>query len=136
MNTQATLEKMRQLKLTAMGQAYQAFLSLPLQEQAASSVSATLAAFIDAEVQERQARKTLANVRAARFRYQASLEEIEYLPERNLDKHLLLQLWDTTFVNRGENLLITAPRRPEPPGRARASWLPPSVIRPASRDGK
>jgi DNA replication protein DnaC len=107
MNTQATLEKMRQLKLTAMGQAYQAFLSLPLQEQSASSVSVTLAAFIEAEVQERQARKTLATVRAARFRYQASLEEIEYLPERNLDKHLLLQLWDTSFVKRGENLLIT-----------------------------
>jgi hypothetical protein len=75
MNTQATLEKMRQLKLTAMGQAYQAFLSLPLQEQSASNVSATLATFIEAEVQERQARKTLATVRAARFRYQASLEE-------------------------------------------------------------
>jgi DNA replication protein DnaC len=107
MNTQATLEKMRQLKLTAMGQAYQAFLSLPLQEQSASNVSATLATFIEAEVLERQARKTLATVRAARFRYQASLEEIEYLPERNLDKHLLLQLWDTAFVKRGENLLIT-----------------------------
>ena len=91
MNTEATLEKMRQLKLMAMGQAYQAFLSLPLQEQTASSVSATLATFIDAEIQDRQARKTLATVRAARFRYQASLEEVEYLPERNLDKHLLLQ---------------------------------------------
>lgn len=107
MNTQATLEKIRQLKLMGMAHAYQAFLSLPFQQQSTSSVSTMLATFIEAEVLERQARKTLATVRAARFRYQANLEEVEYLPERNLDKNLLLLLWDASFVKRGENLLIT-----------------------------
>jgi DNA replication protein DnaC len=107
MNQEATLEKMHQLKLTGMAHAYQAFLTLPYHEQATTSFHASLATLIDGELLERQNRKTVAAIRAAHFRYQASLPEIEYLPERNLDKNLLLLLSDMNFIKRTENLLIS-----------------------------
>jgi DNA replication protein DnaC len=52
-------------------------------------------------------RKTLACIRSARFRYQAIIEEIQYLPQRGLDKNLLSRLADTSFIKRGENVFIT-----------------------------
>ena len=107
MNTQQTLHQMRELKLSGMAQAYGAFLTLPYEQQAASPFHLTLAAFIEAELLERHNRRMLSSIRAARFRYQASLEEIEYLPERNLDKNLLLQLCEMNFVKRAENVLVS-----------------------------
>jgi DNA replication protein DnaC len=107
MNTQQTLNQMRELKLSGMAGAYEAFLTLPYEQQATSPFHLTLAAFIEAELLERYNRRLLSSIRAAHFRYQASLEEIEYLPERNLDKNLLLQLSQMSFVKRAENVLIS-----------------------------
>ena len=107
MNQEATLEKMHQLKLSGMANAYRAFLTLPYHEQATLPFQASLARLIEGEVLERQNRKTIAAIRAARFRYQASLEEIEYLPERNLDKNLVVLLSDMQFIKRSENVLIS-----------------------------
>eukprot|EP01036_Dinobryon_divergens_P034521 gene34521-44617_t len=66
-----------------------------------------LAQLVDAEMLHRQHQKTVASIRAAKFRYQAIIEEIQYLPERNLDKNLMLRLADTAFIKRAENVFIT-----------------------------
>jgi DNA replication protein DnaC len=107
MNTEATLQQMRELKLTGMAHAYQAFLTLPYHEQSATAFSTRLASFVEAELLERQNKKMLSCIRAAHFRYQASLEEIAYLPERQLDKELLLLLSEMSFIKRAENVLIS-----------------------------
>lgn len=57
--------------------------------------------------QYRHHRRTQLAVQQARFRYQASLEEVRYTPERQLDKSLILRVADLSFVQRGENLLLT-----------------------------
>jgi DNA replication protein DnaC len=105
MNTEQTLHQMRSLKLTGMASAYQTLLSLPYDQH--PPTDQLLAELVDAEMLQRQHQKTVASIRAAKFRYQAIIEEIQYLPERNLDKNLMLRLADTAFIKRAENVFIT-----------------------------
>ena len=52
-------------------------------------------------------RRTQMAIRAARFRYQASLEELHYEPSRNLDKTIVMRLADCRFIDRAENIFLT-----------------------------
>ena len=56
---------------------------------------------------ERNHRKMLTTIKAAKFRYQAAIEEIDFLAQRNLDKNTILRLSDVSFIKRAENVLIT-----------------------------
>lgn len=105
MNNQATLDLMRQLSLSGMAQAFETIISLPMDKQLTSDQ--LVAHLIHAENEHRQHRKMQSAIKQAKFRYQAAVEEIEYLPERNLDKNLILRLADTSFITRAENILIT-----------------------------
>lgn len=64
---------------------------------------------LQAEWENRQNRKQERLVHAARFRYQSSMEEIDWQANRNLDKNLMLRLSDCSFITRAENVLITGP---------------------------
>lgn len=68
-----------------------------------------LQVLLQAEWEHRQGRRQDRLVRAARFRYQSSVEEIDWQAQRNLDKNLLFKLSDCSFINRAENVLITGP---------------------------
>ena len=103
MNNQATLDRLRELKLRGMHQAFEALLRLPLHQQ--PPADQLLAQLTEAE--HRQHRRTQIAIRAARFRYQASLEELHYGSSRNLDKTLVLRLADCRFIDRAENILLT-----------------------------
>ena len=105
MNNQATLDLMRQLTLSGMAQAFETIISLPMDKQLTSDQ--LIAHLIHAENEHRQHRKMQSAIKQAKFRYQAAVEEIEYLPERNLDKNRILRLADTSFMTRAENILIT-----------------------------
>ncbi|TDE09378.1 IS21-like element helper ATPase IstB [Dyadobacter psychrotolerans] len=105
MNNQATLDQMRQLSLSGMAQAFETIISLPADKQLTSDQ--LVAHLIHAEQEHRQHRKMQTAIKQAKFRYQSAVEEIEYQPERNLDKNLMLRLADTSFITRSENVLIT-----------------------------
>lgn len=105
MNNQATLDRLRELKLTGMYQAFTALLQLPLHQQ--PPADELLAQLTEAEHDYRQQRKTQMAIRAARFRYMASLEELHYSPSRNLDKTAILRLADCGFIDRSENIFLT-----------------------------
>jgi DNA replication protein DnaC len=64
---------------------------------------------IDAEWDEKHNRRLARLTRAARFRYQATLEDIDYTLDRNLDKNQILRLADCSWISRGQDLLITGP---------------------------
>ena len=81
-NNQATLDRLRKLKLTGMFEAFEALLRLPAHQQPAADQ--LLAQLTDAEYEYRQHRRTQMAIRAARFRYQVSLEELHYGANRNL----------------------------------------------------
>ena len=67
-----------------------------------------LAAFlIEAEWEERQTRKIDRLMRMARFRYKASIEEIAFNEQRNLDKNQILRFTECDFIRQKQNILIT-----------------------------
>jgi DNA replication protein DnaC len=105
MNTDQTLAQMRTLKLSGMAQAYQTMLQMPVNEQLTTDL--LIAQLVEAESLSRSHKKMVSNIKAAKFRYQAAIEEIEFIQERNLDKNTILRLANTSFIKRGENVLIT-----------------------------
>lgn len=100
-----TLEKMRGLMLTGMADQYQAVLSMPAHQQPESAV--ILAQLLEAELLYRNHRRTQTAIKNARFRYQASVEEIICSQDRNLTRETLSILADGSYIDRGENIIIS-----------------------------
>ena len=100
-----TLEKMRGLMLSGMADHYQAIQSMPAHQQPESTV--LLAQLLEAELLYRNHRRTQTAIKNARFRYQASVEEIICSLDRNLSRETLSMLADGSYIDRGENIIIS-----------------------------
>lgn len=105
MNTQETLFQLEKLKLTGMLKAYQGILAMPVQEQ--PSVHQFMARMAEAELLERNQKRTETNLKQSRMRYNAVMEQIECSVSRNLHREHLEALADCSYIYRGENILIT-----------------------------
>lgn len=107
MNTSETLEKMSQMKLHGMKQALE--LSMQAGQTGKLTSDELLAILIEAEYNDRQNRKLTRLLKAAKFRYRASVEEINFSHSRNLDKNEILMLATCDFIRKKENIIITGP---------------------------
>ena len=100
-----SLEIMRTLKLHGMADAYEATLSLPINQQ--PDTHEMLAHLIDAEKQSRWHKRMKMFLRLSKLRYQATIQDIDCSKKRNLTKEKLMLLADCAYLDRGENILIT-----------------------------
>lgn len=107
MNTSETLEKMSQMRLYGMRQAYGLHLEVGRSEKMTNDELVAL--LVETEHCDRQNRKTERLLKNAKFRYQASVEEIEFTHERNLDKGEVLRLATCDFINKKQSVIITGP---------------------------
>ena len=105
MNTQITMDTLSQLKLTGMAKAYQAILSMPLHDQPSSDQ--LLARLAEAELQERTNKKTEMFLKLSKLRYHALIEQVHCSAHRNFTKDHLMAVADCSFIERGENIIIT-----------------------------
>ena len=105
MNTQSTLEQLRELKLYGMAGRYQAVLEQPLHQQPEPHL--LLGMLADAESQHRQIARTDLYLRLSKLRYHALPEQVHCSAERGLTSDQLLQLCDGLFIKKGDNVLIT-----------------------------
>ncbi|MFN0189538.1 MAG: IS21-like element helper ATPase IstB [Bacteroidia bacterium] len=105
MNTNATIEKMQKLHLNGMKRAYES--SFETRNQDPFTNDEFVAWLIEAEDNQRNNARTHRLLKNARFHYQASIEEMNYTPDRELDRNLLTRLADCSFIDRGENIIIT-----------------------------
>jgi DNA replication protein DnaC len=62
---------------------------------------------LQAEEEERKNSRFQRLLQSARFRYQASVEELNYDPSRGLDKNLITQLALCKYIDEGESILVT-----------------------------
>ena len=104
MNTQ-TIEKMTQMRLHGMKQAFETLLETHQQLTA----DETLAMLIEAEWDYRQHSRMQRYIKQAAFRYRASVEQISFEEARNLDKNLMIRLANCSFIHKAENILISGP---------------------------
>lgn len=103
MNAQ-TLEQMKQLRLHGMLRAF----STSLSPQSIEYTNDELIAYLmQSEWDDRQNRKIDRLTKAARFRYSAVMENIDYDPTRNLDKNRINRFAGCEFLMEKENILIT-----------------------------
>ena len=102
-----TLDKMNAMKLFGMAEA--------LRQQLGSSESAKLSfeermgLLTDSEWMTREQRKLKRRLRAAKLRYAASLEDVDFKHPRHLDRQQVLSLGTCSFVQNHNNLVITGP---------------------------
>lgn len=107
MIVEQTLEKLHAMKLRTMARAFEeqlsdaSFSELCFEER--------LGLIVDREYLERQNRRLARRLSAARFRFQARIEEIDYHRRPGLDKALVSQLGTCEWIRRHLNLLITGP---------------------------
>lgn len=105
MNTTATLEQLKELKLQGMARSYEAVLQLPVNQHPEAHY--LIAQLSEAERQSRVQYKTQFYLKLSKLRYAGSLEEISYGASRNLAKEQVLQLADCSYIDRSENILIS-----------------------------
>jgi DNA replication protein DnaC len=105
MNYQKTLELMRSLRLIGMADRYNAIMETPIHQRPDAVV--ILAQLVEAEELYRNNRRMLSAIKNARFRYQTSLNDVIYSDQRNITREIITSLADCSFVDRGENIIIT-----------------------------
>ena len=105
MNTNATIEKMQKMRLNGMKRAYES--SFETRNQDTFTNDEFIAWLIESEDNGRNNSRTERLLKNAKFHYQASLEEISYSGDRNIDRNLLSRLSDCSFIDKNENIIIT-----------------------------
>lgn len=106
-NNQATLEKMIDMRLHGMASAFRNLLETGKNMELTNDE--VVSYLVDSEWDEKHNRKLKRLVKAARFRYQASIEDLDYTLDRNLDKNKMLRLADCSWIDNGQDILITGP---------------------------
>ena len=105
MNNNQTIEKLKQMRLGAMAQLHlQHVKNNQLNDITADEY---LALLTDHEWEDRQNRKIDRLFKQANFRQKASLAEVNYTSNRNLDKNMFVRLGSLNFIAKKENVILT-----------------------------
>jgi DNA replication protein DnaC len=97
--------QLNRLKLNGMSRSWQALLETRRSHKL--SLAEGLELLLQAEEQDRSDRRFERLQKNARFRYQASIEELNLEASRGLDKSLIIQLATGDYLSKGESVLIS-----------------------------
>jgi DNA replication protein DnaC len=100
-----TLSKMKQMKLFGMHDTFMT--AIETGKNDSYTLDQFIAQMVEAEWDDRQNRKITRNIKNARFRYRASVENIIFDESRNIDKNKMIRLFDCAYIKNGESILIT-----------------------------
>lgn len=105
MNNNQTVERLKQMRLGAMASLHYQH----IKEGRIESMTADeyLALLTDHQWEERLNSKIERLIKQAGFREQASVADVEYNQQRNLDKNMFTRLAALDFIKRKENIIIT-----------------------------
>jgi DNA replication protein DnaC len=103
-----TLSQLQQLKLTGMAQALSTQHEQPGTYEGLS-FNERLHLLVEQESQDRNQRKQQRLIRAARFKLNADVTEIDYQHPRGLQKSQIAALLQCDWIIKAQNLLITGP---------------------------
>ena len=107
MNNEATIGKMQKMKLYGMLRAFNQSMEAGMMDKV--TADELLGHLIDAEWDDRHNRRLQRLIKAAKFRYQASLDEIDFNLDRGLDKNMLLRLSSSSWIEKRRDIIITGP---------------------------
>ena len=104
MNEQ-TLQKMKQMNFFGMIRSFKT--SIENGNMTMMTADEMVSLLIDSEWDDRNNRRIERQIRNARFRYKANIEQLDYTEDRGLDKNVIQRLSDCSFIDKGEDLFIT-----------------------------
>ncbi len=102
---EVALDRMRKMSLFGMHRAFKTSLESGKTENYTPDEMVSF--LINSEWDDRKNRSIERQVKNAKFRYKASVEEIQFDNERNIDKNQVMRFADCSFITKNENILIT-----------------------------
>lgn len=124
---QPTIEKLNAMGLAAMAQAFTEQLNSP--DMAALSFEERFGLIVDFQMTANDNRRMRNRLKSARLRLSASIEDLDFRADRNLDRATIMSLAQNQWVKRHHNILITGPTG------AGKSYLACALAQKACRDG-
>ena len=100
-----TQEQLKKMNLLGMLRAFTT--SLESDQMTSYTPDEMIAFLVQSEWDDRQNRQIERQVKNARFRYNASMEQVIYEKDRNLDKNQMMRYSECTFIENRENIFIT-----------------------------
>lgn len=105
MNNNQTLEKLKQMRLSAMATLHLQQLENNLYSD--MTCDEYLAILVDHEWEQRQQQRIDRLFKQACFKQKASIAEVHFTQQRNLDKNMFNRLATMDFITKKENIIIT-----------------------------
>jgi len=105
MNNQNTIEKMKQMRLSGMADMHYTNTTSNINME--YTIDQYVAMLVDQEWENRENRKIKSLIKNARFRYPATIQDIDYTANRQLDKNTYERLALLDFIRSNENIIIT-----------------------------
>jgi len=103
----ATIEKLQALSLGGMARALEEQLERP--DYAGLSFEERLGLLVDREATDRENRRLARQLKAARLRSDAVIEDLDLRTPRGLDRSTVLSLAESHWVDAHRNVLVTGP---------------------------
>lgn len=107
MNRTATMQKLEEMRMIGFTRAYKDLCETKTKQE--FTIDEIISHLVQAEWDDRYNRRLQRLISKARFRYQASMEQVDYVEKRNLDKTQMLRLSTCDWLNKKQNIIITGP---------------------------
>ncbi len=104
---QPTLDKLSDMRLGGLRRALEEQLASP--KYAQLSFEERIGLLVDQEWTRRQDTRLQRRLLHAQFRHRASIDDVDFAPDRGLDRRLLLQLATGEWIVRHLNVIVTGP---------------------------
>lgn len=105
MNNQNTIEKMKQMRMGGMAEMH--YTNTQNNINLEYTIDQYVAMLVDQEWENRQNKKIKSLIKSAHFRYPATIRDIDYSANRELDKNTYQRLALLDFIRNNENVIIT-----------------------------
>lgn len=105
MNNNQTVEKLRTMRISAMAELHLS--QLKTNQTVQHTADEYLALLTDHEFESRHNKKVERLINTARFKQSASIAEIDYATQRNLEKNMFQRLANLEFLKQKQNIILT-----------------------------
>jgi len=105
MLNEQTHQKLVQMRLYAMAEAFAEYLDAPKND--GLSFTARFALFVDRQFVERKQKRLQRRLKTAKLREQACLADVDYRHPRGLDREVVEQLATCNWIRQHQNLILT-----------------------------
>jgi len=105
MNQTTTMQKLEEMRMSGFIRAYREIMETGRNKD--FTTEEILSHLVQAEWDDRYNRRLKRLITRARFRYQASMEQIDYVAKRELDKGQMLRLSSCSWITSKQNIIIS-----------------------------